>query len=168
MHYHRLKKFKFRQHEYRKQGKLAERPAGNDEGEDGFIEIEVKQQSAGVSDQGTKTEELPSQIEVNPEVGQSYEGLLQPKPENETLMYTNMEAKSNDSGAQPTSSNKTKLNSTPSETSSKTKTATQGKPINSITRDHAENHSSSKRVTRSSSRQASHGKDPEWNQDLAE
>ena len=66
VHYDRLKKFKFRQHEYQKQGKIAERPAGNDEEEDGFIEIEVKQQSALVSDQGTKTEELPSQIEVNP------------------------------------------------------------------------------------------------------
>ena len=80
----------------------------------GFIEIEVKQQSAGVSDQGTKTEELPSQIEVNPEMGQSDEGLLEPKPDSKTLMDTNMEANSNDSGAQPTSSNKTKLNSTPS------------------------------------------------------
>ena len=74
---------------------------------DGFIEIEVKQQSAGVSDQGTKTEELPSQIEVNPEVGQSDEGLFEPKPESETLMDTNMEAKSNVSGAQPTGSDKT-------------------------------------------------------------
>ena len=78
VHYDRLKKFKFRQHEYQKQGKLAGRPAGNDEKEDGFTEIEVKQQSAGVSDQGTKTEELPSQIEINPEVGQSDEGLLEP------------------------------------------------------------------------------------------
>ena len=129
VHYDRLKKFKFRQPEYQKQGKLAKRLAGHDEKVDGFIEIEVKQQSAGVSDQGTKTEELPSQIEVNPEVGQSDEGFLEPKPENETLMDTVMEAKSNDRGAQPTSSNKTKLNSTPSETSSKTKTATQGKPI---------------------------------------
>ena len=77
------------------------------------------------------------------------------------LMDRNFEAQSNDSGAQPTSSNKTKLNSTPIETSSKTKIGTQGKPINSSTRDHGENHSSSKRVTRSSSRQASHGKDPE-------
>ena len=84
VHYDRPKKFKFRQHEYQKQGKLAERPAGNDEKEDGFIEVEVKQQSAGVSDQGTKTEELPSHIEVNPEVGQSDEGLLKPKPETET------------------------------------------------------------------------------------
>ena len=73
-----------------------------------------------------------------------------------------MEAKSSDSGAQPTSSNKTKLNSTPSETSSKTKTTTQGKPINSTTRDHGENHSRSKTVTRSSSGQASHGKDQDW------
>ena len=120
VHYDRLKKFKFCQHEYQKQGKLAERLAGNDEKEDGFIEIEVKQQSARVSDQGTKTEELPSQIEVNPEVGQSDEGLLGPKHESEALMDTNMEAKSNDSGTQPTSSNKTKLNRTPSETSSKT------------------------------------------------
>ena len=159
VHYDRLKKFKFRQHEYQKQGKLAERPPGNDEEVDRFIEIEVKQQSAGVSDQGTKTEELPSQIEVNPEVGQSVEGLFEPKPESETLMDTNMEAKSNVSGAQPTGSDKTKLNSTPSETSSKTKTATQGKSINSTTRDHGENQSSSKRVTRSSSRQASDGKD---------
>ena len=147
VHYDRLKKFKFRQHEYQKQGKLAEKPAGNDEEEDGFIEIEIKQQSAGVSDQGTKTEELSSQIEGSPEVGQSDEGSLEPKPDSETLMDTNMEAKSNDSGAQPTSSNKTKLNSTPSETYSKTKTATQGKPINSATRDHGENHSRSKRVT---------------------
>ena len=95
-------------------------------------------------------------------MGQSDEGLLEPKPESETLMDTNMEAKSNVSGAQPTSSNKTKLNSTPSETSSKTKTATQGKPINSTTRGHGENHSSSKKATRSSSRQASDGKDPDW------
>ena len=101
-------------------------------------------------------------FEVNPEVGQSDEGLLEPKPDIETLMCTNMEAKSKDSGAQPTSCNKTKLNSTPSDTSSKTKAATQGKPNNSTTRDQGENHSSSKRVTRSSCRQASHEKDPEW------
>ena len=50
-------------------------------------------------------------------------------------MDTNMESKSKYSGAQPTSSNKTKLNSIPSETSSKTKAATQSKPNNSTTRD---------------------------------
>ena len=139
-------------------------PASNEEKEDSFIEIEVEQQSTGASYQGTKAEELPSQIEVNPEVGQSDEDLLAPKPDIETLMDTNMEAKSKDSGAQPTSSNKTKLNSTPSETSSKAKAATQGKPNNSSTKDQGEtrDHSSSKRVTRSSSRQASHEKDPDW------
>ena len=79
-------------------------------------------------------------------MGQSDEGLLKPKPDIETLMDTSMEAKSKDSGAQPTSSNKTKLNSTPSETSSKTKAATQGKPNNSTTRDQGENHRSSKRL----------------------
>ena len=165
VHKDRLKKFKFRQHEYQKQkNKLAEMPASNKEKGDGFIEIEVEQQSTGVSDQGTKAEELPSRIEVNPEVGRSDEGLLAPKPDIETLMDTNMEAKSKDSGAQPTSSNKTKLNSTPSETSSKAKAATQGKPNNSSTRNQSEtrDHSSSKSVTRSSSRQASHEKDPNW------
>ena len=111
----------------KKQSKLAERSASKEEKEDGFIEIEIEQQSTGVSDQGTKTEELPSQIEVNPEVGQSDEGLLEPEPNIKTLMDTNMEAKSKDSGAQPTSSIKAKLNSTPSQTSSKTKAATQGK-----------------------------------------
>ena len=49
------------------------------------------------------------------------------KPDIETLMDTNMEAKAKDSGAQATNSNETKLNSTQSETSSKTKAATQGK-----------------------------------------
>ena len=117
MHYDRLKKFKFCQHECQTQCKLAERSASNEEIEDGFIEIEVELQNTGVSDQGTKKEELPSQIEVNPEVGKSDEGLLEPKPEIETLMDTNMEAKSKDSGAPPIISNKTKLNSTPSETS---------------------------------------------------
>ena len=73
-----------------------------------------------------------------------------------------MDAKSKDCGAQPTSFNKTKLNSTSSETSSETKAATQGKPNNSTARDQSENHSSSKKVTRSSSRQASHEKDPDW------
>ena len=158
----RLKKFKFCQHDNKKQGKLAEKPASNNKKEDGFIEIEVEQQSTGVSDQGTKTEELPSQIEVNPELGQSDEALLEPKPDIETLTDTNVEAKSKDCGAQPTSFNKTKLNSTPSENSIKTKAATQGEPSNSTTRDQGENHSSSKRVTRSSSRQASHEKDPDW------
>ena len=118
----------------------------------------MEQQSTGIGDQGTKTEELPYQIVVNPEVGQCDEALLEPKSDIETLMVTNMNAKSNDSGAQPTSSNNTKLNSTPS----KTKAATQGKPNNSTKRDQGENHSSSKRVTRSSIRQASHEKDPEW------
>ena len=120
MLYDRVKKFKLCQHEY-KQRKLAVRLASIEEKEDGFIEIEVEQQSTGVIGQGTKTEEFPSQFEVNPEVGQSDEGLLEPKTDIETLMDTNMEPKSRDSGAQPSSSNKTKLNSTPSETSSKTK-----------------------------------------------
>ena len=92
MDYDRLKKFKFRQHEYQKQNKSAQRPASNEDKEDGFIEIEVEQQSTGVSDQGTKTEELPSQIEISPEVGQSDEGLVEPKRYIETLMDTNMEA----------------------------------------------------------------------------
>ena len=74
-------------------------------------------------------------------------------------MDTNMGAKSKDTGAQPTSSNKTKPNSTPGETSSKAKAATEGKENNSTTRDHGENHSSSKTITQSSSRQASHEKD---------
>ena len=87
LHYDRLKKFKFRQHKYQKQSKLAERPAINEQKEDGFIEYEVKQQCTGVSDQGTKTEELPSQIEINPEVGQSDEGLLEPKSDIETNGY---------------------------------------------------------------------------------
>ena len=69
-------------------------------------------------------------------------------------MDTNMEAKSRDSGAQPSSSNKTKLNST--------KAATQGKQNNSTPRDQGENHSSSKIVKRSSSRQRSCEKDPDW------
>ena len=142
VHYDRIKKFKSRQHEYQKQSKLAERRASNAEKEDGFIEIEVEQQSTGVSNQGTKKEGLPSQIEVNPEVGQSDEGLLETKPDIETLMDTNMEAKSKDSGAQPTIFNKTKLNSTPSETSSRTKAAKQGKQNNSTTRDQGENRSS--------------------------
>ena len=154
VHNDRLKKFKFHQHEYQKQSKLAEMPATNEKKEDGFIEIEVDQQSTGVSDHGTKTEELPSQIEFNPELGQSDEGLLESKPDIETLMDTNMEAKSKDSGPQQTSSHKTKLNSTPSEPSSKAKAATQGKPNNNSTKDQGEtrDHSSSKRVTRSSSR----------------
>ena len=114
VHYDRLKNFTFCQHENQKQSKLDERPDSNEEKEDGFIEIEVQQQSTGVSDQGTKTEELPSQIEVNPGVGQSDEGLLEPKPDIDTLMETNMEAKSKNSGAQPTSSNIRKLNSTSS------------------------------------------------------
>ena len=96
-------------------------------------------------------------------MGQSDEGLLEPKPDNETLMDTNVEAKSKDSGERLTNSNKTKLNSTPSETSSKTKAAIQGNPNNSATRDQSENHSSSKRVTRSPSRQARLEKDPDWN-----
>ena len=95
-------------------------------------------------------------------MGQSDEALWEPKSDIETLMDTNVEAKSKDCGAQPTSFNKTKLNSTPSENSIKTKAATQGKPSNSTTRVQGENHSSSKRVTRSSSRQANHEKDPDW------
>ena len=74
VYYNRLKKIKLRQHENQKQGKLAGKPASNEEREVCFIEIEVDQQSTGLSDQGTKTEELPSQIEVNPEVGQSLVG----------------------------------------------------------------------------------------------
>ena len=61
-------------------------------------------------------------------------------------MDTNTEAKSKDSGAQPTSSNKSKPNSTPGETSSKTKAATQGKQKHITTRDQGENHSSSKQL----------------------
>ena len=94
--------------------------------------------------------------------------MLEPKPDIETLMDTNMEAKSKDSGAELTSSNKTKLSSTPSETSSKTKAATQGKQGNSATRDQGENHSSSKTVTRSSSRPQVTKKARNGNQDLAE
>ena len=40
VHYDRFKKFSFRKHEDQKQRKLAERPASNEEKEDGFIEIE--------------------------------------------------------------------------------------------------------------------------------
>ena len=95
-------------------------------------------------------------------MGQPDEGLLAPKPDIETMMDTNFEAKSKDSGAQPISFNKTMLNSTPNETSSKTQAATQVNPNKGSTRDQDENNSSSKRVTRSSSRQTSHEKDPDW------
>ena len=125
MDYKRLRKFRFRQNECQKQSKLAKRPAINEEKEDDFIQIEVEQQSTGVSDQGTKIDELPSQIEVNPEAGQSDEGLLEPKTDIYKLMDINTEAKSKDSGAQPTTFIKTKPNSTPGETSSKIKVATQ-------------------------------------------
>ena len=46
VHYYRPKKFKFRQHKYQKQSKLAKRPVSNEEKEDSFIEIEVEQQGS--------------------------------------------------------------------------------------------------------------------------
>ena len=93
MDYKRLRKFRFRQNECQKQSKLAKRPAINEEKEDDFIQIEVEQQNTGVSDQG-KTDELPIQIEVNPEAGQSDESLLEPKPDIDKLMDTKVEEKS--------------------------------------------------------------------------
>ena len=54
VHYDRLKKIKSCQHEYQKRSKLAERPASAERKEDGFIEIEVEQQSTGVSNQEAK------------------------------------------------------------------------------------------------------------------
>ena len=52
---------------------------------------------------------------------------MEPKAHIETLMDTNTEAEYNNSRAQPTNANKSKLHNTLKETSINSKTATQGK-----------------------------------------
>ena len=49
------------------------------EREDGLIEVAVEQQDTGVCDDETKTEEIPTQTEVDQQGGQSDENLLEPK-----------------------------------------------------------------------------------------
>ena len=88
-----------------------------------------------------KIEEIPSQMEVDPEVGQSHECLLQLKNDIETLMDTNTEADSSNIRAQPTNTNKEKLKSTSKETSCKSKPAIE-EPNSSTTETKSESQSS--------------------------
>ena len=50
----------------------------------------------------TQTEEIRCQVEVDPDVGHSHKGLLEPKSDIETLMDTNAEAECSNKIAQPT------------------------------------------------------------------
>ena len=149
VHKERLRKLNIWQKESQKQTKEAERPVIF-EIDGRFIEVEVEQQDTGVCDEQSKTEEIQSQTEFDPAVGQTDERLLDPKSEAETPMDTNTGADCSNSRTQPINSNKAKLNSTSMGTSVISKTATQ-KHSSGKTRTQSESLSRSRRVTRSSS-----------------
>ena len=152
VHKERLRKLNIWQKESQKQTKVAERPVSF-EIDGRFIEVEVEQQDTGVCDEQSKTEEIQSQTEFDPVVGQTDERLLDPKSEVETPMDTNTGADCSNGRTQPINSNKTKLNSTSITsmgTSVISKTATQ-KHSSGKTRTQSESLSRSRKVTRSSS-----------------